>query len=182
MERACAQARRAHVPFVVVITMVFPSTASRVNSRGEFPRSKLIAPLTSASMRRPSRSPARRMPAFCRRQASASAISSTGTIAVAPLARAVAMLLVARKTSITTQSVSAKSRCFNAANSAGVKSTSICFTATPEYSSSPGRVASSASRPEGTSGSDATGSQRRNSAAAILLRCRPWPGRVADTS
>ena len=37
---APAQARRARVPFVVVVTMVLPRTFSGVYSRGELPRSK----------------------------------------------------------------------------------------------------------------------------------------------
>ena len=58
-------------------------------------------------------------------KASASEISLTGMTAFAPLCSAVTIVLVARSTSNTTQSVSRKSRCASAGSSAGVRMASI---------------------------------------------------------
>ena len=121
---AWVQARKALVPLVVVITIIRPPTLSLVNSRGELPKSNAMLPVRLASMRTPLRSPASSSSGCRFRRARASAISSTGIAATAPLASAVTIVLVARSTSNTTQTVSRKSRPFNAVNSAGAKSAS----------------------------------------------------------
>src|ERR1043165_3815441 len=121
---ARAQARSARVPFVVVMTMVRPPTFSRVNSWGELPRSNSILPVRSAWMRTPPRSPASKTSGRLCFRLSASGISTTGIIAAAPLARAVTMVLVARRTSKTTQTIWPRSSFSRAVNSAGVKMTS----------------------------------------------------------
>ena len=120
---APAQARNAREPLVVVRTMVRCWTLSRVNSRGELPRSNSAPPVRAARMRTPSRSPPSSNSGRARFKASASGISATGMTAAAPFANAVTMVLVARRTSKTTHTVSDKSRCGSVANSAGVKST-----------------------------------------------------------
>src|SRR5215475_11690677 len=90
------QARSARVPLLVVNTMVRPPTRSRVISRGEFPRSK-------PGMVLPRRSPASTTPlsrwAAMRRRASTA--SATGSMARAPLASAVTIVVLARSTSTT---------------------------------------------------------------------------------
>jgi len=93
---AAAAATRARDPLVVVSTIVRPRTAARVYSRGEFPRSK-------PGIRSASRSPASRASGPRRRAARrAAGIVATGMTAEAPFASAVAMVVLARSTSITT--------------------------------------------------------------------------------
>ncbi len=92
----CA-ATSAGVPFVVARNIVFPRTASGVISRGEFPR-----PNPSILIMR--RSPASTIPSFSRfavRRTASSEVAA-GTTALAPAESAVTMLLVARRTSMTT--------------------------------------------------------------------------------
>lgn len=79
-----AQARRARVPLVVVMTIVLPRTRPGVNSRGELPRSNSVPPANPAGMRTPPRSPASSTSGRSRRMASASWISATGMMASAP--------------------------------------------------------------------------------------------------
>ena len=122
--QARIHARKARVPFVVVMAMGRPPTFSRVNSRGELPISKAMLPVRWFRMRTPSRSPASSMAGSSRRKSRASEISATGKIALAPFSRAVTTELVARRTSKTTHTVSLKSRPSKVAKSAGVKRTS----------------------------------------------------------
>src|ERR1039458_720435 len=121
---AGAQARNARVPFVVVMATVLPATLAAVNSRGELPRSKPMPAVRWPSMRKPSRSPASKTSGWRCRIPRASEISATGAIAVAPLPRAVTIVLVARSTSNTTHTLWLKSRWPRRANSAGAKRTS----------------------------------------------------------
>src|SRR5678815_3036894 len=86
----------AGVPFVVVMRTVFPSTTARLNSRGELPRSN---PGIGFIFRSPARTTSARSNAFAR--ITASSELSTGTTVRAPLASAAAMLVEARRTSMT---------------------------------------------------------------------------------
>ena len=107
---APAQARNARVPLVVVLTMILPRTFSRLNSRGELPKSKSAPPDRVARILTPSRSPASSASGNFSRKAMASGISLTGMTACAPLCSAVTNVLVARRTSNTTHAVPRKSR------------------------------------------------------------------------
>ncbi len=121
---ACAHARKARVPFVVVIAIRRPRTFSGVNSRGELPKSKSTLPVMSARIRCPPRSPASNKVASFARNANASGISETGIISDAPFSKAVSIVVVARRMSNTTQVVVERSRPAKAAYSAGFKITS----------------------------------------------------------
>ena len=70
---APAVSAMALVPLVVLITSVLPATRSRVNSRGELPRSK---PSIGRHLRSPQRSTSSRPKVFARR--SASSMEATG--------------------------------------------------------------------------------------------------------
>ncbi len=87
----------ALVPLVVVITRVLPEQTDGTQPAGELPRS-------NPSIGRPLRSPARTAEpgGLARAAALASSISTKGTIATQPAARAWIMVVVARSTSITT--------------------------------------------------------------------------------
>ena len=92
----CAAAIAA-VPFVVLSSTVFPSTVSGVNSRGELPRSK---PAMGRIWRSPASFTSDRSNAFAR--VTTSSLLSSGITARAPFARAVAIVVDARNTSMTT--------------------------------------------------------------------------------
>ena len=90
-----AASRSARVPFVVVRSSVFPATTSRTYDAGELSRSK---PSISFDLRSPQSSTRSRPIRFI--TAIASSGSRTGMMPAAPLSSAVAIVEVARKTSI----------------------------------------------------------------------------------
>jgi hypothetical protein len=93
------------VPLVVVKMMVRPCTRSAVYSAGELPQSK---PGGGAPPRSP---PSRTAPSVqSRARARASSGVATGTTARAPRASAVAMVVEARTTSMTTAETPASRR------------------------------------------------------------------------
>ena len=95
-DAAFRQTAMARVPFVVVQAMSLPSTAARLNSRGELPRSK-------PSGRTALRSPASSTSGDRCFNSRAWSSDSQGTMERAPLASAWAALVVKRRTSITTE-------------------------------------------------------------------------------
>ena len=122
-DSALRQASRARVPLVVVMMISRPATRSRVNSRGELPRSKSTPPVKWALMRNPSRSPASNASGWPVRSASASAISRAGKMPVAPLPKASSMVEVALRTSKTTHVTPRRSFAATASYSDGENST-----------------------------------------------------------
>ncbi len=86
----------AGVPFVVLMTSVFPWTASETISSGELPNAK---PLMRSPLRSPTRSTSSRSRFWASRMASSGAL--TGTMSRAPCASAATIEVVARRMSTT---------------------------------------------------------------------------------
>ena len=126
--------------------IIRPATTSRLNSRGEFPRSKSIRPVNSRVIRTPSRSPANKAPGCRPCTSNAAGMAAAGTTPRAPSDSAVSIDVVARNTSNTTHTDRLRSRPASAAKSAGVNKTSKCVVAAavPEWFVSIEKLPSSA--------------------------------------